>query len=51
MNCAHGADETIGRSITANREAVQPADPRRLTGRAGGVSDAENFQAHAAKLP
>lgn len=51
MNCAHGADETIGRSIATNREAVQPAVARRLTGRSGGLPDAADFQAHAAKLP
>ena len=51
MKSAHGTAENIGRSITTNREAVQPAVARRLTGRGGGLSAIADFQTHAPKLP
>ena len=51
MKSAYGTAENIGCSITTNREAVQPAVARRLTGRGGGLSAIADFQTHAPKLP
>ena len=51
MKSAHGTAENIGCSITTNKDALQSAVARRLTGRAGGLSAIADFQTHAPKLP
>ena len=51
MKSAHGTAENIGCSITTNKDALQSAVARRLTGRGGGLSAIADFQAHAPKLP
>ena len=51
MKSAHGTAENIGCSITTNKDALQSAVARRLTGRGRGLSAIADFQTHAPKLP
>lgn len=51
MDVARRKVESLERAGTAYTDAVRPQDLRRLNGQPRGMSVAEHYQTHSAKLP